>query len=153
MDVDGVLAACGVEEESDVIAGCSLGGGRIEDGEGILVFGIAAFGVRDGAFDFKIRDRLEGIVLRERDPEMAGFCVSIGGNVYLISEAETALGFGGVKSRAGSRAWSRVQQERGRRTEKERGTESEKDLRFRHGVISLQVRLSEPRNRYTFSYG
>ncbi len=153
MDVDGVLAARGVEEESDVIAGCSLGGGRIEDGEGILVFGIAAFGVRDGAFDFKIRDRLEGIVLRERDPEMAGFCVSIGGNVYLISEAETALGFGGVKSRAGSGARSRVQQERGRRTEKQRGAESEKAVGLRHGVISLQVRLSEPRNRYTFSYG
>src|SRR6266436_5623201 len=126
MDVHRVLAACGVEEESDVIAGCSLGGGRIEDGEGILVFGIAAFGVRDGAFDFKIGDRLKGVVLRERDPEMAGFCVSIGGNVDLVSEAETALGFRGVNSRAGSGARSRVEQELGRRTEEAPATESEK---------------------------
>jgi len=54
MNVHRVLAACGVEEESDVVTCSGLGGGRIEDGEGILVFGIAAFGVRDGAFDFKI---------------------------------------------------------------------------------------------------
>src|SRR5258708_19023127 len=85
MDVHRVLAACGVEEESDVVTCSGLGGRRIEDGEGILVFGIAAFGVWDGAFDFKIGYGLKGVVLRERDPEMAGFCVSIGGELGLIS--------------------------------------------------------------------
>jgi hypothetical protein len=80
---------------------------------------------------------LKGVVLRERDPEMAGFWAGVGGNVDLIGEAETAMGFGGVDGRAVSGARSGVQQECGRRTEKERGAESEKDVRFRHGRILL----------------
>jgi hypothetical protein len=75
---------------------------------------------------------LKGVVLRERDPEMAGFRVGIGGNVNLIGEGETSLGFGGVEGRAGNGARSGVQQECGRRTEKECGAESEKDVGFRH---------------------
>jgi hypothetical protein len=53
--------------------------------------------VGDGAFDFKIGDGLKGVILWEGDPEMAGFCVGVGGNVDLIGEGETALGVGGVK--------------------------------------------------------
>jgi hypothetical protein len=68
---------------------------------------------------------------------MAGFCVGVGGNVNLIGETETSLGFGSVKSQAGSAARSGVQQECGRRSEKERGAESEKDMGFRHWRILL----------------
>ena len=99
MDVYGVLAAGGVEKESDVVACSGLGGGGSEDGKRILVFGIAAFGMRDGAFDFKTGDGLKGIVLWEGDPEMAGLCVGVGGYVDLVSEAEATLGVDGARGK------------------------------------------------------
>jgi hypothetical protein len=127
-----VFAARGVEEESDVIACGSLGGSGSEYGERILVFGVAAFRVRDGAFDFEVGDGLKGVVLREGNPEMVCLCLGVRGNVDLIGEAEAAMGFGSVEGRAVNGRRSGVQQECGRRTEKERGTHSEKNVRFGH---------------------
>src|SRR4029077_15264064 len=103
MDVDGVFAAGGVKKECDVIAGGGLGGTGSENGEGILVFRVVAFGVRDAAFDFQVGDGLEGVILREGDPEVVCLCVGIGRDVDLIGEAKTALGGGGVDGASGRR--------------------------------------------------
>jgi hypothetical protein len=105
MDVDGVLAACGVEEQRDVVPGRGLRGRGSEDSEGILVFGIAAFGVCDRTFYLEVRNGLKTVVLREGDPEMAGFCSAVARDVDLIREGEVPLGFGhadsGVRNRCG----------------------------------------------------
>jgi hypothetical protein len=70
MHIDSVLAASGIEEERNVEACGGLRGRGTEDGERIVVFGIAAFGVSYAALDLKVGDRLEGIVLREGNPKM-----------------------------------------------------------------------------------